>query len=107
MSSDAVSDEGVPHIGSISLDSMSPPAGSPTPRRGISGELARSGPELHIPHTCTCSRAPRHRTKRRPASLLLKPPQNQPDSRKHHHDRITRRQRRLHLHHGPLTTPSG
>ena len=44
MSSDAVSDEGVPHIGSISLESMSPPAGSLTPWRGISGELARNAP---------------------------------------------------------------
>jgi hypothetical protein len=42
MSSDAVSDEGVPQVGSISLESMSPPAGSLTPWRGISGELARN-----------------------------------------------------------------
>ena len=44
MSSDAVSDEGVPQIGSISLESMSPPARSLTPWHGISGELARNAP---------------------------------------------------------------
>ena len=44
MSSDAVSDKGVPHIGSISLESMFPPAGSVTPWRGISSELARNAP---------------------------------------------------------------
>ena len=44
MSSDAVSDEGVPQVGSISLESTSPPAGSLTPWRGISGELAWNAP---------------------------------------------------------------
>ena len=43
-SPDAVSDEGVPQVGSISLESISPPAHSPTPWRGISGELARNAP---------------------------------------------------------------
>ena len=31
-------------VGSISLEAMSPPAGSLTPWRGISGELARNAP---------------------------------------------------------------
>ena len=44
MSSDAVSDEGVPQVGSISLESIFPPAGSLMPWRGISGELARNAP---------------------------------------------------------------
>ena len=44
MSSGGVSDERVPQVGSISLEAMFPPAGSLTPWRGISGELARNAP---------------------------------------------------------------
>ena len=44
MSSGGLLDEGVPQVESISLESMSPPAGSLMPWRGISGVLAPNAP---------------------------------------------------------------
>ena len=61
MSSGGVSDEGVPQVGSISLESMSPPAGSLTPWRGISGELARNAPNYMSRIHGRAAARPRHR----------------------------------------------
>jgi hypothetical protein len=61
MSSGKVSDERVPRVGSISLESMSPPAGSLTPWHGISGESARNAPNYMSPIHGGAAPDPRHR----------------------------------------------